>query len=140
MTMIHPKKLAQLVRKWQRVKNPSTDDEACYTTPTPVADKGHCAMYTADGRRFEVPLVYLGTTVFGELLRMSQEEFGFTCDSRITLPFDAAVMEYVMCLLRRNASEEVERAFLSSVVMPCQYPSRIVTHVPLQQQLAVCSS
>jgi hypothetical protein len=70
-------------------------------------------MYTADGRRFEVPLAYLGTTVFGELLRMSQEEFGLAWNSGIILPFDSAVMEYVMCLLRRNASEEVEKAFLS---------------------------
>ncbi|XP_037435729.1 auxin-responsive protein SAUR36-like [Triticum dicoccoides] len=138
--MIHPKRLAQLVRKWQRVKQvASRDDEVCCTT-SPVADKGHCAIYTADGRRFEVPLEYLGTTVFGELLRMSQEEFGFTCDGRITLPFDAAVMEYVMCLLSRNASEEVERALLSSVVMPCQYLSCTVPHVTLHQQLAVCSS
>jgi len=49
---------------------------------------------------------------------MSQEEFGFTCNSRITLPFDAAEMEYAMCFLRINASEEEERAFLSSIVMP----------------------
>uniref|UniRef100_A0A453LJC5 Auxin-responsive protein SAUR36 n=1 Tax=Aegilops tauschii subsp. strangulata TaxID=200361 RepID=A0A453LJC5_AEGTS len=135
MTIIHPKRFAQLVRKWQSVKAASRADEACCTT-SPVADKGHCAMYTTDGRRFEVPLAYLGTTVFGELLRMSQEEFGFTCDGRITLPFDAVVMDYVMCLLRRNASEEVERAFLSSVVMPCQYPSYTVPHVALHQQLA----
>ncbi|KAM0836229.1 hypothetical protein ACQ4PT_062450 [Festuca glaucescens] len=129
MAVIHPKRLAQLVSKWQRVKTPSIDDQACCTT-SPVADKGHCAMYTVDGRRFEVPLAYLATTVFSELLRMSQE-FGFTCDSGIILPFDAAVMEYVMCFLRRNASEEVERAFLSSVVMPCQYSSCTVTHVAL---------
>ncbi|KAK1615110.1 hypothetical protein QYE76_020627 [Lolium multiflorum] len=99
MAVIHPKRLAQLVSKWQRVKTPSIDDQACCTTSR-VADKGHCAMYTVDGRRFEVPLVYLATTIFGELLRMSQEEFGFTCDSGIILPFDAAVMKYVMCFLR----------------------------------------
>ncbi|XP_037438305.1 auxin-responsive protein SAUR36-like isoform X2 [Triticum dicoccoides] len=158
--MVSARRLAQLAKKWQRMavlgrkrltwssavleketEGPcgTSADEACCTT-SPVADKGHCAMYTADGRRFEVPLEYLGTTVFGELLRMSQEEFGFTCDGRITLPFDAVVMDYVMCLLRRNASEEVERAFLSSVVMPCQYPSCTVPNVALHQQLAVCSS
>jgi hypothetical protein len=52
-------------------------------------------MYTADGRRFEVPLVCLNTTVFGELLRMSQEEFGFASNGRITLPCDATVLEYM---------------------------------------------
>ncbi|XP_073354204.1 auxin-responsive protein SAUR36-like [Aegilops tauschii subsp. strangulata] len=139
MAMIHPRRLAQLVRKWQKVKHPSSDDKACCTT-SPIADKGHCAMYTADGRRFEVPLTYLDTTLFGELLRMSQEEFGFACDGRITLPFDVAVMEYAMCLLRRNASEEVESAFLSSVVTPCQYTSCTAPPASLHQQLAVCSS
>ncbi|XP_044984303.1 auxin-responsive protein SAUR36-like [Hordeum vulgare subsp. vulgare] len=139
MAMIHPRRLAQLVRKWQKVKNPSSDDEACCTT-SPIVGKGHRAMYAADGRRFEVLLAYLDTTVFGELLRMSQEEFGFTCDGRITLPFDVVVMEYAMCLLRRNASEEVESAFLSSAVMPCQYPSSKAPPAALHQQLAVCSS
>ncbi|KAF0910687.1 hypothetical protein E2562_004679 [Oryza meyeriana var. granulata] len=140
--MIHSKKLAQLARKLQRVKTAAAreDDDACCTTSPPVADKGHCAVYTADGRRFEVPLAYLGTTVFVELLRMSQEEFGFASDGRITLPCDAAVMEYVMCLLRRNASEEVERAFLSSVVMPCQNSGCAVPTVALHHQFAaVCS-
>ncbi|XP_062193501.1 auxin-responsive protein SAUR36-like [Phragmites australis] len=85
--------------KWQRVKTATRGDDACCTT-SPVAGKGHCAVYTADGRRFEVPLPYLGTMVLGEMRRMSQGEFGFTCDGRITLPRDAAVVEYVimMCL------------------------------------------
>ncbi|RCV12790.1 hypothetical protein SETIT_2G296400v2, partial [Setaria italica] len=109
-------------------------------TTSSVADKGHCAMYTADGRRFEVPLAYLGTMVFSELLRMSQEEFGFTRDGRITLPCDASVLEYVMCLLRRNASEEVEKAFLSSVVIPCQHSNYTSPPVAVHQQFAVCSS
>lgn len=89
-----------------------------------MASKGHCIVYSANGRRFEVPLVYLGTAIFGDLLRMSQEEFGFACGvdgRRITLPCDAAVMEYVVCLLRRGASEEVETAFLSSMARPCRY-------------------
>jgi hypothetical protein len=30
-------------------------------------------------------------------------------------------MEYVTCLLRREASEEGERAFQSSMVRPCHY-------------------
>ena len=67
-------------------------------------------------------MAYLGTVVFGELLVLSQEEFGFESDDgKITLPCDAAAMEYVMCLLRREASEEVERAFLSSMARPCHY-------------------
>ncbi|XP_020173526.1 auxin-responsive protein SAUR36-like [Aegilops tauschii subsp. strangulata] len=139
--MIHSKKLAQLAKKWQRMvavggQQTAAADGCCSTTS--VADRGHCVMYTADGSRFEVPLVYLGTMVFRELLRMSQEEFGFSSDGKITLPFDASVMEYVMCLIRRDASEEVEKAFLSSIARPCHSAS-CVASVRLNQQFAVCS-
>ncbi|KAK1633042.1 hypothetical protein QYE76_007357 [Lolium multiflorum] len=127
--MIHPKKLSQLAKKCQLMLVPRAgarrrqaskmdDDECCSTTSSVVADEGHCVVYTADGARFEVPLVYLGTSVIAELLRMSEEEFGFTSGgdgSRITLPCDSTVMDYVLCLVRREASEEVERAFLSSI-------------------------
>ncbi|KAK1615109.1 hypothetical protein QYE76_020626 [Lolium multiflorum] len=111
--MIHPKKLAQLAKKWQRKVSVGAGgqqaDECCST----VADKGHCVVYTAEGARFEVPLAYLATTVFGELLRMSGEEFGFTSSEggRITLPCDAAVMEYVLCLVETvEAAEEAVAA------------------------------
>jgi hypothetical protein len=66
--------------------------------------------------------VYLGTTVFSGLLDMLQAEFSFLgIGGKITLPCDAAAMEYVTCLLRREASEEGERAFQSSMARPCHY-------------------
>uniref|UniRef100_A0ACD5TKR2 Uncharacterized protein n=1 Tax=Avena sativa TaxID=4498 RepID=A0ACD5TKR2_AVESA len=131
--MIHPKKLAQLAKKCQRMlvsgagacRQQASDmdaDECCSTTSSVVADEGHCVVYTADGARYEVPLAYLGTTVFAELLRMSEEEFGFTSGGdggRITLPCDSTVMDYVLCLVRREASKEVEKAFLSSIAGHC---------------------
>ena len=135
MTIISAKRLVQMAKKWQRMAAlarkrlapPSTSDEetegSCCTSAASVS-KGHCVVYSADGRRFVVPLAYLGTAIFGDLLRMSQEEFGFACGvdgRRITLPCDAAVMEYVVCLLRRGASKEVETAFLSSMARPCRY-------------------
>uniref|UniRef100_A0A0E0EUJ2 Auxin-responsive protein n=1 Tax=Oryza meridionalis TaxID=40149 RepID=A0A0E0EUJ2_9ORYZ len=145
--MIHAKKLAQLARKLQqkmvsagggRHMSSATDD--CCSTSS-LAGKGHCTVYTADRARFEVPLPYLGTMVFGELLMMSQEEFGFAGDDgRITLPCDASVMEYVLCLLRRDASEEVERAFLSSMARPC-HNVRVLSHHQLAKwQRMVASS
>uniref|UniRef100_A0ACD5YFC0 Uncharacterized protein n=1 Tax=Avena sativa TaxID=4498 RepID=A0ACD5YFC0_AVESA len=85
--MVSAKRLAQLVKKWQRmaamgrkrITHTTTAkraaEECCKTTS--VAVKGHCMVYTSEGVRFEVPLAYLSTTVFGELLRISQEEFGF---------------------------------------------------------------
>jgi hypothetical protein len=92
-------------------------------------------MYTADGRRFEVPLVYLSTALFGEILKMSQEEFGFASDGKITLPCDAAVLEYVMSLLRRNASTDVENALLRSVVTLCHSNGSVVPAVGASQQI-----
>ena len=150
MTIISAKRLVQMAKKWQRMAAlasktlapPSTSDEetegSCCTSAASVS-KGHCVVYSADGRRFEVPLAYLGTAVFSELLSMSQEEFGFAGDDgRITLPCDAAVMEYVMCLLRRDASEEVARAFLSSISMfrPCHHS--VSGMVPSMRQSAIC--
>uniref|UniRef100_A0A0E0QUN4 Auxin induced protein n=3 Tax=Oryza TaxID=4527 RepID=A0A0E0QUN4_ORYRU len=143
--MISAKRLAQMVKKWQRMAAfgrkrltwtaPKATDECCSS----VAVKGHCIMYTADGRRFEVPLAFLATTIFAELLRISQEEFGFTSDGGITLPCDAEVMEYVMCLLKRNASEEVVRAFLSTIVKPCHYGSGFAQSLGFVQQVAASS-
>ncbi|KQJ91310.1 auxin-responsive protein SAUR36 [Brachypodium distachyon] len=136
--MIHPRKLAQLAKKLQRkvaagAGGQQADSECCSTAL--VADKGHCVVYTADGARFEVPLAYLGTTVFSELLRMSGEEFGFASGGeRITLPCDAMAMEYVLCLVRREASKEVERAFLSSIAGHCVAPS-----MGLHHQFALCT-
>ncbi|XP_006660367.1 auxin-responsive protein SAUR36-like [Oryza brachyantha] len=156
--MISSKKLAQLSKKWQgmgaigrkRVTTASETKELTRSSSSSscsgsVAGKGNCVVYSCDGRRFEVPLAYLRTPVFAELLRMSQEEFGFTSGCPITLPCDAAVMEYVVCLVRREASEEVEKALLSSIVMPpCSHhhltPAAGSWMVqPLRQHFAVCS-
>lgn len=60
----------------------------------------------------------------------------YSLDGPITLPCDAV---FVMSLLRRRVSEEVERAVLSSILIP----RRNVISIPLlafnNQQLAVCS-
>ncbi|XP_044984289.1 auxin-responsive protein SAUR36-like [Hordeum vulgare subsp. vulgare] len=148
-TMMSTKTLARLARKWQRVAaigrkrltwSPSTSTEEAGGSCSSVASKGHCVVYTADGARFEVSLAFLGTTVFSELLRMSQEEFGFAGidGGRITLPCDSSVMEYAMCLLRRSASTEMEAAFLNTIEMPCHY--HVVQHLGVDQHFGVCSS
>jgi hypothetical protein len=48
------------------------------------------------------------------------------------------VMEYTMCLVRRDASEEVVRALLSSMVRPCHTVSGMAPSMELKQQLALC--
>ncbi|KAL6660978.1 hypothetical protein ACP70R_000362 [Stipagrostis hirtigluma subsp. patula] len=141
--MISSKKLAQLSKKWQGMstigrRRVTTADNEINPSCSSAPGKGNFIVYSSDGRQFEIPLACLRTTFFAELLKVSQEEFGFAGDRRITLPSDATVMEYVMCLLRREASEDIERALLSSIVKPCNRPSRMVqTPSGLQQQIAV---
>ncbi|XP_008653056.1 auxin-responsive protein SAUR36 [Zea mays] len=129
-TMISTKRIAQLAKKWQRMEALGRKRRLAWGTAAAakkadrccasVASKGHCAVYTTDGARFEVPLACLGTEVFAELLHMSREEFGFAGGhGRILLPCDAMVMEYALCLLRRGASADLEKAFLSTMAMSC---------------------
>jgi hypothetical protein len=147
--MISARRIAQLAKKWQRMaalgrkrlawRASAAAKEAGGECSTSVASKGHCVVYSADGARFEVPLACLGTAVFAELLRMSREEFGFVSGDggRITLPCDAAVVEYAMCLLRRGASVELEQAFLSTMSTSCHYASSVAPYVGDGQQVAV---
>ncbi|KAK1606941.1 hypothetical protein QYE76_030614 [Lolium multiflorum] len=144
--MMSSKKLAQLSKKWQGIGTigrrwATATDKGVHPSCSSVASKGHFVVYSSDGRRFETPLVCLRTTVFEELLRMSQEEFGFTSDGRIILPCDTTMMEYVVCLLRREASEDVERALLSSITMTCRHPSRMMqAPSELNQQFSMWST
>ncbi|KAF7101392.1 hypothetical protein CFC21_102742 [Triticum aestivum] len=144
--MMSSKKLAQLSKKWQGIsaigrRRVTTTDKDVHPSCSSVAGKGHFVVYSSDGRRFEIPIACLRTMIFEELLRMSQEEFGFTSEGRITLPCDMTMMEYVMCLLRREASEDVERALLSSIITTCHHPSRMMQAATgLHQQFAVRSS
>ena len=104
--MMSPRRLTELTKKWQRtvvleskrlnlssfLSEKETEGLNLYSA---VAGNGRCVVYTDNEVRFEVPPVFLGTAVFGELLRLSKEELGFTGDEgKITLPCDAAVMEY----------------------------------------------
>ncbi|TKY57587.1 Auxin-responsive protein SAUR62 [Spatholobus suberectus] len=75
-----------------------------------VADKGHFVVYTIDKGRFVVPLTYLRNNIFRELFRMSEEHFGLPTDGPIILPCDAPFMEYVVSLIRKHASLELENA------------------------------
>ncbi|KAH7692289.1 Small auxin-up RNA protein [Dioscorea alata] len=118
-----------------RADSPSDFNE-CSTSY--VAEKGHFFVYTSEGKRFMVPLAYLTNNIFKELLRISEEEFGLPCDGPITLPCDAASMEYVLSLLRRGVSKEIEMQLLSSIFVSCQSACSMLA-VEQPQQLAVCS-
>jgi len=46
------------------------DPDVCSTS---VADKGHFVVYTSDSKRGMVPLGYLESIIFVELLKMSED-------------------------------------------------------------------
>lgn len=62
-------------------------------------EKGN--LYTADGRRFAVPLAHLENPIFIELLKMSEEEFGLQGNGPITLPCDGVFMDFLVSLVER---------------------------------------
>lgn len=127
--MISPKKLVKMVRKWQKVAAlngkkisfPSAHhDQGCtaYTTTissSSVVDKGHFVVYTTDERRFVMPLAYLNDNILRELFKMSEQEFGLSSHGPITLPCDAIFLEYVVMLIRRGVTKDLEKALIRSM-------------------------
>lgn len=109
--MISPKKLIRMTRKWQEIayierkrvsylRMGDVNTTNCNTST--VAERGHFVVYTRDQRRFVMPLAYLYTSIFHELFKMSEEEFGLSSKGPITLPCDAVFMNYVVLLIQRG--------------------------------------
>lgn len=96
--MVSAKKLIILMaRKWQKVANIKRKR---ITFPIVPTGGGHFVMYTADQRRFVLPLEYLDKEIFKELFRMAEQVFGLPRNGPITLPCDAASMEYVIAMIQ----------------------------------------
>ena len=149
--MISAKKLIKLARKWQKLaalrrkriampRNIATvdaDAERCSTSNT--VEKGHFVVYSIDERRFVLPLEYLNDDIVKELLMLAEEEFGLLSNSPLTLPCDAGFMKYVIDLIRRRMSKDVERQVLMSMAsIRCSSSSH--PHQELTSQpLPICS-
>ena len=120
--MIGAKNLVAMTKMWQRLAlrkritlpRPS-DQEADFAKSTyckntllsSKAEKGHFVVYTADSRRFVLPLAYLDNAIFREILKLAEEEFGLPRNMPLTLPFDSVFMDYLIWLMRRNVSSDV---------------------------------
>ncbi|KAK9051899.1 hypothetical protein SSX86_028527 [Deinandra increscens subsp. villosa] len=63
------RKLVKMARKWPKEYTKSSCNDR-------MANKGHFVVYTTDKIRFVMPLRYLNTKVFRELLSISEDEFG----------------------------------------------------------------
>ncbi|KAL4186542.1 hypothetical protein AMTRI_Chr09g34460 [Amborella trichopoda] len=128
--MINSKRLLEMARKWQKkaigqrrrisLKRNISD------RMDSVAAEGHFVIYTVDGSRFMIPLAFLNRPIFRELLLMAEEEFGLTGRHPLTLPCESFVMEYIVHLLNKNASMEVEKALVSMACCRGSHPSLVL--------------
>lgn len=80
-----------------------------------VAEKGHFVVYSAERKRFMLPLAYLKSDMFRELLKMSEDEFGLGGDGPIVLPCDAGFLECALTILQ--GSKDVERELFGSLLI-----------------------
>ncbi|CAL5328850.1 hypothetical protein CsSME_00009079 [Camellia sinensis var. sinensis] len=135
--MINPKKLLSMARKWKKV---AAMRRKRISLPRANGDvnKGHFVVYTADQRRFVFPIVYLNSDIFRELLKLSEEEFGLPSDGPITLPCEAIFTDYVISLLQRHATKEIQKALLMSIANSRCSMSCSLHQENLCQQLLVC--
>ncbi|KAK8582609.1 hypothetical protein V6N13_069383 [Hibiscus sabdariffa] len=127
--MISTKKLIKLARKWQRMASirrkritlprTTTHAETNSCSTSSVVDKGHFVVYSVDQKRFVLPLEYLKNKIVMELFNLAEEEFGLPGDGLLILPCDANFMEYVIALIKRKPSKEVQKALILSVGTDC---------------------
>ncbi|XP_019094828.1 PREDICTED: auxin-responsive protein SAUR61-like [Camelina sativa] len=92
--MMNAKKLLKMAEKWQqrtalsRKRISFQRSTSITTSRSTAAEKGCFVVYTSDKIRFAFPISYLSNSVFQELLKISEEEFGLSTGGPITLPFD----------------------------------------------------
>ncbi|MBA0793163.1 hypothetical protein Gohar_017586, partial [Gossypium harknessii] len=125
--MLSTKKLIRMERKWRKMaaigrktitstgstRRKVADED--HSSESSVGDKGHFVVYTADKKRFVIPLSYLNNSIFQELFKMSEEEFGLSSDGPITFPCDSVIMSYIVLLVRRGLAKDLEKAVLNSI-------------------------
>nr|CAB3502516.1 unnamed protein product [Digitaria exilis] len=68
--------------------------------------RGHFAAYTRDGRRFFIPIAYLGSDTFRELLNMAEEEFGAPGGRPIVLPCSGDRLDQILHAFRTGAKKK----------------------------------
>ncbi|XWS40252.1 hypothetical protein CRYUN_Cryun18bG0124500 [Craigia yunnanensis] len=90
------------------------DTNSCGTSS--MVEKGHFVVYSADEKCFVLPLEYLKNEFVTELFKLAEDEFGLPSNGHLTLLCDASFMEYVIGLIKRKASKEVEKALIVSVI------------------------
>ncbi|KAK6240677.1 hypothetical protein SCA6_006066 [Theobroma cacao] len=100
--MISAKKLIKLARKWQKLgaikhkkialprMSQEVDTNDCSTSS--FVEKGHFVVYSADQKRFMLPLEYLKKEIVRQLFKLAEEEFGVPSNGPLILPCDAVFL------------------------------------------------
>ncbi|KFK27230.1 hypothetical protein AALP_AA8G354400 [Arabis alpina] len=146
--MMNTKKLIKMAKKWQqraalsRKRISFQRSSTTTSSSSTAAEKGCFVVYTVDKARFAFPISYLGNSVFQELLKISEEEFGLPNEGSITLPFDSLFLEYLIKLIQRRMDGDTEKALLMSI-SSAKWSSQCSLEVQDQQisstqQLLVC--
>ncbi|MBA0799304.1 hypothetical protein Gohar_009830 [Gossypium harknessii] len=141
--MVSAKKLIQLARKWQRMAaikrkritlpTATLDTDTNSSSTSTVAEKGHFVVYSVDQKRFVLPLEYLKNEIVMELFNLAEEEFGVPGNGLLILPCDATFMEYVIALIKKKPSKDVEKALILSVASSRCSSSNLYQHETSQQ-------
>ncbi|XP_021752942.1 auxin-responsive protein SAUR64-like [Chenopodium quinoa] len=132
--MISTKKLIKMARKWQRLA--AAGRRRIWSK---AVEMGHFVVYTNDNKRFMIPLNYLKSEMFIELLKMAEEEFKVTSSGPITLPCNSNFMEYAISMIQKHVAEELEQALIMSLAT-CRYSSLSNDqHDQTNQLLYICS-
>ncbi|KAK9000182.1 hypothetical protein V6N11_080687 [Hibiscus sabdariffa] len=107
--------MASIRRKRITLPRTTRDSETNGCSTSSVVDKGHFVVYSVDQKRFVLPLEYLKNSIIMELFNLAEEEFGLPSNGILFMPCDANFMEYVIALIKKKPSEELEKALIMSV-------------------------
>ncbi|KAK8656234.1 hypothetical protein V6N13_098190 [Hibiscus sabdariffa] len=103
--------MASIRRKRITLSRTTTDAETNSCSTSSVVDKGHFVVYGVDQKRFVLPLEYLKNNIVMELFNLTEEKFGLPGNGIVLMPCDANFMDYVIALIKKKPSKEVEKAF-----------------------------
>ncbi|KAG6500068.1 hypothetical protein ZIOFF_039882 [Zingiber officinale] len=91
LTMLSPKRLVVKAKKGIPLALTRSSGSSSV-----IADKGHFVVHTVEDVKFVLPLPFLKNSIFQELLRISEEEFGLPGNGPIKLACSAAFMKHVL--------------------------------------------
>ncbi|XP_006657687.1 auxin-responsive protein SAUR68-like [Oryza brachyantha] len=102
--MVSSLRLSEISRKWHGGGTSKVSSPTAAAAASAACPRGHFAAYTRDGSRFFIPIAYLASDIFRELLNTAEEEFGAPGDRPIVLPCSADRLDQILAAFRGAAS------------------------------------